>query len=132
MRPLLLALLAFALMVDNGNTQDNQGAPSASSIDKSSQFEKLQKEALPFEPRCMANVPAKQWDGAPTRCLCRPICIRAGLTILSGEDKKWFTSCANFDFCSDVAPPTASTPTGGQLDFLPPELRELFRKDIMG
>jgi hypothetical protein len=144
MRPLLLAfLLTFALMVGSGKAQDNAStakapplaSPASPSADKSPQFEKLREEALRFDPTCMAKTPAKQWDGTPTRCLCRAICTRAGLTTLGGEDKLWFTSCADFGFCSDVTPPTASTPSGTQLEFLPPELRELFqrsRKDVIG
>jgi hypothetical protein len=99
------------------------------------QFEKLQKEAQQFDPGCMAKKVVTQWDGSPSRCLCRAICARAGLLTLDGEDKKWFTTCADFGFCSDVAPPTASTPSGEQLEFLPPELRELFkssRKYVIG
>ncbi len=117
----LIASLLFLLMCSPALSQQGSAAATPSANDLATKFEKLRTEASRYDPTCMAKLSPQKWAGEPSRCLCRAICARGTGGILAGDEKLWFSTCADALFCVDVAPPTASVPHDPE--FYPPEER---------
>jgi hypothetical protein len=42
-----------------------------------------------------------------TKFVCKPICAKAGLGPLAGDELNEFTACANAQLCNEIYPPVA-------------------------